>query len=330
MWGRAVRVIPRVTPAQWRDLDVVSRWLIATRSAVLVMTVVAAAIAGLLAVRDGVFDGLRWLALVVGLTFAHAANNLVNDWTDSATGVDKDNYFRTRYGPQPIEHGLMTPGQVAGYAAVTGAIALAAGVWLVATHGGTTWPLLAIGAFFVLFYTWPLKSIGLGEIAVLIVWGPLMVGGGYQVIGGEVSAQVLWASVPFSLAATTVLFGKHIDKIDADAAKGIRTLPVLLGERRARAATIVLIASQYGVVAGLVATGAFTPALAVVALAAPTAGRAVRVFRAPRPDTPPPDYPEGVWPLWYAAFAFGHTRVFGGLYLVGLVADVAWHRLAPA
>jgi hypothetical protein len=34
--------------------------------------------------------------------------------------------------------------------------------------------------------------------------------------------------------------------------------------------------------------------------------------------------------LWYAAFAFGHTRVFGGLYLVGLVADVAWHRLAPA
>ena len=27
--------------------------------------------------------------------------------------------------------------------------------------------------------------------------------------------------------------GKHIDKLDADAAKGIRTLPVLLGERLA-------------------------------------------------------------------------------------------------
>jgi 1,4-dihydroxy-2-naphthoate octaprenyltransferase len=36
-------------------------------------------------------------------------------------------------------------------------------------------------AFFVLFYTWPLKYIGLGEIAVLIVWGPLMIGGGYFV-----------------------------------------------------------------------------------------------------------------------------------------------------
>src|SRR2546430_10339218 len=32
------------------------------------------------------------------------------------------------------------------------------------------------GAVFVLFYTYPLKYIGLGEVAVILVWGPLMIG----------------------------------------------------------------------------------------------------------------------------------------------------------
>ena len=58
---------------------------------------------GLLAVRAGQFDFGRWLLLVVGLIFAHATNNLLNDHTDYKRGVDKDNYFRTQYGPQPLE-----------------------------------------------------------------------------------------------------------------------------------------------------------------------------------------------------------------------------------
>ena len=93
-----------------------------------------------------------------------------------------------------------------------------------------------------LFYTWPLKYIGMGEVAVILVWGPLMVGGGYYVItGARVNADVILASLPCALAATTVLFGKHTDKLDADAAKGIRTMPVLLGEKNARYATIAMV-----------------------------------------------------------------------------------------
>src|SRR5262245_23753110 len=178
MWVKAVNVIPRVSKQEWDGLDVVSRWLIATRSAVLIMTFISAAIAGLLAARDGRFDFLLWLLVTVGLLFAHATNNLVNDITDHLKGVDKDNYFRSQYGPQPLEHGLMTRGQALTYTAVTGLIALAAGGVLAAMRGEATLVLLAIGAFFVLFYTWPLKYIGMGEVAVILVWGPLMVGGG--------------------------------------------------------------------------------------------------------------------------------------------------------
>jgi 1,4-dihydroxy-2-naphthoate octaprenyltransferase len=327
MWAKAMNVIPRVSRDEWDELDIVSRWLIATRSAVLVMTFNSAAIAGLLALRDGAFHGLLWLLVTVGLLFAHATNNLVNDITDHVKGVDKDNYFRAQYGPQPLEHGLLSRNQAFAYTAVTGLIALAAGGALVALRGDATLALMASGVFFVLFYTWPLKYIGMGEVAVIVVWGPLMVGGGYYVITGAISTPVVLASLPVALAATTVLFGKHIDKLDADAAKHIRTMPVLLGERNARYATIAMLTLEYALVVALVATDYLSWLLGTVAFALPWYVRAVRVYAQPRPDGPPPEYPAGIWPLWYSAFAFQHTRRFGASFLLGLVLDVAARTL---
>jgi len=327
MWAKAVNVIPRVSRDEWDGLDVISRWLIATRSAVLVMTLISAMIAGLLAARDGAFNPLLWLLVTVGLLFAHATNNLVNDFTDHLKGVDKDNYFRAQYGPQPLEHGLMSRSQVVAYIAVTGLIALAAGAVLVAVRGEATLSLLAIGAFFVLFYTWPLKYIGMGEVAVIVVWGPLMVGGGYYVITGHASLPVIIASLPVALAATTVLFGKHIDKLDADAGKGIRTMPVLLGEHNARMATIGMLTLQYVLVIGLVLSRYASVLLLAVVFALPLYVRAVRAYLQPRPAAPPADYPKNIWPLWFAAFAFGHTRRFGSLFLLGLAADVIARKL---
>ena len=232
MWAKALRIIPRLDKDEWDRLDVISKWLIATRAAVLIMTFISAAIAGIFAFGDGQFNLGLWLLVTVGLVMAHATNNLLNDLTDYRKGVDKDNYFRTQYGPQPIEQGLWTEKQLLTYAAVTGLIALACGIVLTVLRGPAALALLAAGAFFVLFYTWPLKYIGLGELAVIIVWGPLMIGGGYYVITGQWSWNVVLASLPYALGPTTVIFGKHIDKHDPDKAKGIHTLPVIIGEKR--------------------------------------------------------------------------------------------------
>jgi 1,4-dihydroxy-2-naphthoate octaprenyltransferase len=54
---------------------------------------------------------------------------------------------------------------------------------------------------FVLFYTWPSNN-ALGELAVLIVWGPLMIGGGYYVITGAWDWWVVLASLPYALGVT--------------------------------------------------------------------------------------------------------------------------------
>ena len=324
MWRKALQVIPRISKEEWEKLDVISKWLISSRAAVLIMTFISAAIAGILAFQHGEFNLGLWLLLALGLILAHATNNLVNDFTDYIRGVDKNNYFRAQYGSQPLEHGLMSKRQLLTYATVTGLLALAMGGYLVYLRGGQALLLLALGAFFVLFYTYPLKYIALGEIAVLIVWGPLMIGGGYYVITGSWDRNVLLASLPYALGVTTVIFGKHIDKYVEDRAKNIHTLPVLLGESTARYVVLAMTVLQYLLVLYLVVTGFFTPILLIVLFALPTFFEVIwSTYRSPKPHERPEEYPADSRPLWFVGFAFVHNRRFGLLFMLGLIINAA-------
>jgi 1,4-dihydroxy-2-naphthoate polyprenyltransferase len=326
MWAKALRIIPKIDKAEWDRLDIISRWLISTRAAVLIMTFFSATIAGILAFAAGKFNLLYYVLLVIGLVFAHATNNLLNDLTDYDRGVDRDNYFRTQYGPQALESGLMTRKQLLTYAAVTGLIALAAGAWLIAARGWLALALLAAGAFFVLFYTWPLKYIGLGEIAVILVWGPLMIGGGYFVITGQWDWNVALAGLPYALGPTTVIFGKHIDKLKEDKAKGIHTLPVIIGEKAARYAVVTMMALQYILVIALVISGFFTPAMLIVLFNLLQNRFVWGMFTQPKPETRPADDRLG-WPMWFVSAVFTHNRTYGALFLLGLIIDTVIKRL---
>jgi 1,4-dihydroxy-2-naphthoate octaprenyltransferase len=326
MWGKALRIIPRIDQEEWKKLDIISKWLIASRAAVLVMTFLSAAIAGILAASQGMFHFGYWLLLAIGLVMAHATNNLLNDYTDYSRGVDQDNYYRAQYGPQPLVHGLMTKGELLRYAFVSGMIALAAGLPLVVLRGWTALILLLLGAFFVLFYTWPLKYIALGEIAVLIVWGPLMIGGGYFVITGEWDWQVVLAGLPYALGVTGVIFGKHIDKFEVDKMRKIYTLPVVIGEKAARLTLIGLLILQYILVIYLVLTKFFSPFLLIVLFALTIFRSTWSMLIKPRPAEKPADYPD-VWPNYFVAAAFIHNRRFGVLFLLGLFLDLAWNLI---
>jgi 1,4-dihydroxy-2-naphthoate octaprenyltransferase len=189
------------------------------------------------------------------------------------------------------------------------------------------WPVVAfaVGGFLLSYaYTAPplrLKKHGLGEPDVFVTWGPLMVAGTYFSATGELPWQVWVASVPYGLLCTTVLMGKHIDKIPYDGPTGTRTIPVILGEARARTATVALVVGFYLSVAAAVAVQALPwPSLVVLAYL-PVARKVVRALRSPRPDEPPKGFP--VWPLWFAAICFVHTSRAGALLVLGLVASAA-------
>ena len=320
MWRKALNVIPRISKSEWNELDIISKWLIATRAAVLVMTFLSAALAGIFAYRAGNFDLGLWVLVTLGLILAHATNNLLNDYTDFSRGVDQDNYYRAQYGPQPLVHGLLDKKGLLTYAIVTGLLAAACGVALVFLRGGSTLLFMALGAFFVLFYTWPLKYIALGEIAVLIVWGPLMIGGGYYVITGGWDWNVVIASLPYALGVTGVIFGKHIDKFNVDKEKNIHTLPVVLGEQLSRSTVIGMLVFQYLFTIYLVVTGFFTPIMLIVALTLKTLIEIWPMFQAPKPAEKPEDFPDA-WPNYFVAAAFQHNKRFGGWFLLGLIVD---------
>jgi 1,4-dihydroxy-2-naphthoate polyprenyltransferase len=253
------------------------------------------------------------------------ANNLMNDLYDTTAGSDTVNYPRALYAPHPILSCLVTRRALIVSVLFLNAADLVILVVLAWARGLPVVAFALTGFVLSVAYTAPplrLKKRGLGEPAVLLVWGPLMVGGTYYAGVGSITWQVLLASLPYALLCTSVLMGKHTDKIPYDEPLGIRTLPVLLGERRARAATLVLMAAFYVLVVVCVLAGAL-PWPALLALGA--LYRFVSVwtwFRQPPPPEPPRPVP--VWPLWFAALAFVHLRVAGPLLVAGLaVAAIA-------
>jgi 1,4-dihydroxy-2-naphthoate octaprenyltransferase len=217
---------------------------------------------------------------------------------------------------------------------VTGVLALAAGIYLIAINGWDpiTWVLLGLGAFFVLFYTWPLKGMAMGELAVLIVWGPLMIGGGYYVMSHTWDWNVVIASLPYVLGVTTVIFGKHIDKIEVDRAKKIHTLPVLIGEKAARYGVLTMMVLPYFLTAYLVAIKFFTPIMAIVLFALPTFYKVYPALLKPKPSERPTGFPDGQggWPLYFAPMGFWNNRSFGTLFMLGVFLDVLLRMIFPA
>ena len=306
--------------------DAIAKWLVITRAAVFSMTATSGLIGGLLAIGAARLTGevsVDWglLALaVLGLVVAHAANNMINDYFDLSGGVDTDDYVRALYAPHPILSGWVSKRQLADAILVANVIDLAIMLFLASVRGPLVIAFALAGLFISVFYVAPpirLKHIGLGEPGVFVVWGPLMVAGTFFVATGELPGWVWLASLPYAILVTTVLFGKHIDKITADAALRIRTLPVILGEARARRVAQALMIAFYPIVIGAALVGFIGPWVGVVLLGIPRLIEVLQVFNVPRPEVPPHSYVG--WPLWFVGAAFVHTRRAGALLILGLV-----------
>jgi 1,4-dihydroxy-2-naphthoate octaprenyltransferase len=307
------------------ELDGLTRWVVVTRAAVLPMTLFAGLVAGLLAVHAEGFSTWMLLLAIVGILLAHTGNNLMNDLADTDVGLDTETYPRALYAPHPILTGLVTRKQLLGAIA---ACTLADFVIMLVLASQRGWPVIAfaVGGFALSYaYTAPplrLKKHGLGEPDVFVTWGPLMVAGTYFSATGHLPWQIWVASVPYGLLCTTVLMGKHIDKIPYDEPTGTRTIPVILGEDRARVATISLIVGFYVAVLAAVLVQALPwPSLLVLGCV-PTAWKVTGALRSPKPAEPPQGFP--VWPLWFAAICFVHTSRAGALLVLGLAVSAVF------
>ena len=102
--------------------------------------------------------------------------------------------------------------------------------------------------------------------------------------------------------------------------------PVIIGEKAARYAVTAMIALQYLLVIALVATRFFTPAMLLVLLALIPNRWVFRALAKPKPERPPAEDRTG-WPMWFVSMVFTHNRLYGTLFLAGLIADAIIKRV---
>ncbi len=169
------------------------------------------------------------LAALIAALLIQVGTNYANDYFDFVKGTDTE----TRLGPTRVTHaGLVTPSQMKNATMLVFGLALLIGLYLVIRCG---WPILVIGIFSILFgvlYTggpYPLGYNGLGDIFVLIFFGPVAVAGTYYVNIQALSWTAVIAGLVPGLFSVGILTVNNFRDIDNDRAGGKHTLAVRFG-----------------------------------------------------------------------------------------------------
>jgi 1,4-dihydroxy-2-naphthoate octaprenyltransferase len=300
----------------------------ATRLPFLTATIVPVVLGILIAATDGAFDLLTAVLTIVGAAFVHLAINVSNDVFDTAQGADDANVTPTKFsgGSRVIQYGLVSFRQMATLAFGFFAAAAAIGLVLLALRGSVALLVIGVLGFIVgLGYTAPpLKLVyrGLGEIAVAVGFGPLMLLGAYVVqTRGLLSWEPFVASIPIAVLIALVLYVNEIPDRRGDAHAGKRTLPVRLPQDAILSGFRLAIALAYGVLVGGVAVGLLPIPALLMLLTLPLA---VEVDRGLRPNY---DNPYGLMAVMGVNVKL---HLYAGLLLVAayLVVLVA-QALAP-
>jgi 1,4-dihydroxy-2-naphthoate polyprenyltransferase len=231
-----------------------------TRLPFLTATIVPVTLGILIAASHGYFDPIAALLTIIGACFVQLGLNTANDVFDTISGADDANVTPTQFsgGSRVIQYGLVSLRQMATLSTVFYVLAGIIGLILLATHGSTALLVIGVVGFIVsLGYTAPpLKFVyrGLGEFAVALGFGPLMLLGAYVVqTGGTLAWEPFVASIPVALLVALILYVNEIPDRRGDARAGKRTLPVRFSRTTVIAGYNVAVAAAYVVlVAGVV------------------------------------------------------------------------------
>jgi 1,4-dihydroxy-2-naphthoate octaprenyltransferase len=233
------------------------------------------------------------LLTLVGIVSINAGFNLSNDYFDHLSGNDEGNRELTPFsgGSRAIQEGIVSARQVLAWSLLLYLIGISIGLYLAVVRG---WLLLVLGVggvFLAFFHNAPPVRLynlapGVGELAVGVGCGPLVVLGSYYVQAQRLSHEAVWASVPIGLLITAVLYANEFPDRDADRAVGKKTVPAVLGRKRAVWGYVALMVAAYVVSLVGIVTRVFPCTLLVVFLTLPIAYRGIRGVIRFHSDTP--------------------------------------------
>jgi 1,4-dihydroxy-2-naphthoate octaprenyltransferase len=255
----------------------IAAWYRAARPRTLTATYVPLALAAVLALQQGTFDLIPFALAMIGALCLQVAANLINEYFDFKRGAED---LKQAGQGMVIKRGVLTPTAVLSGAVVAVLAGIVIGLFLVTQSGPLLLWIGLGGVLVVITYTagpFPLAYNGLGELAVFIFMGPIMVLGAYYVMARAFSPLPLWVGVPIGFTVAAILHANNIRDIDADRAVNKRTLAVMLGLRAARVEYVLLLGLAYGAVVGLVLTQIMPWTTLLVFITLPEAWRLIRI-----------------------------------------------------
>lgn len=235
--------------------------------------------------RTGVFHLWAFLLTLIGAICLNAGTNMTNDYFDHTWGSDEMNReFANPFtgGSRVIQLGLVPPKEMLWQGVAFFVAGSLIGLVLAYTRSWAILWLGIVGVFCGFFYTAPpvrLARTGIGELAVGLSFGPLMVLGAYIVQTGHPDWEPVIAGLPVGILIALVLWINEFQDAPADAAVGKNHLVVRMGRRRAAAVYGVLLALTFVSLLASVLLGRVTPYALLGLLAVPWAWMAYRVAR---------------------------------------------------
>ncbi len=221
-------------------------WLIASRPRTLPAALVPVLVGAALAIADGKFSPLLFIATLAVSLLLQIGANFANDVFDFMKGADV-----ARRGPTRVtQSGLLTARQMLVSTALVFGVAALIGLYLVFSAG---WLLIVVGALAILSalaYTggpFPLGYYGLGDLFVFVFFGLVGVMGTFYIQTGEFDFVALVASLPVGLLITNILVVNNLRDIETDRAAGKHTLAVRLGERATRIQFVLFLMIAYAI-----------------------------------------------------------------------------------
>jgi len=254
-------------------------WVMAARVRTLPAAIAPVLVGTSLALGDGTFRALAFVAALLGAVFIQVGTNLSNDYSDARRGADTED----RLGPVRVTAGgLVPPRQVLIATYLTFGVAVLAGVYLVVVAG---WQLLVVGAASILagvLYTGgpkPYGYEGLGEVFVFLFFGIVAVAGSFFVQTKHLDWEAFALAVPVGLIAAGLLVVNNIRDIETDRRAGKRTVAVRIGRARTRRLFAAMIYVAYLLTPVTWVFGPLEPWLFLPWLTLPLAARVVRTVR---------------------------------------------------
>ncbi len=197
-------------------IEKLNLWRAIARDYTLPQTAIAYAFAALLASKNYQVDYFLSLLGLIGVLLVHASVNILDDYFDWKSGAVEEYKKLITAGEQAkthkcfyLEEGLTTHKSLLIVALSMDAIAGLLGLYILSKVGFMVLVIAVITGLIGFFYSAPpfrLSYHGLSELAIGIVFGPLLLCGAYITAGGRIDSTILFSSVIIGIFIANISF----------------------------------------------------------------------------------------------------------------------------